>query len=212
MKILKSIPLILFILSGCKPKVITSIPDYPDHEYYHLHGNQTGFESDYEDEFYAFGVQLDLTTDYDSLPDIHFMTCSWADDLGHTSDTTFYIGYHSCDANFQSSEHITSKDTLRFLSVIVTPRNNSFHPTKIKVGISLVDTVKIPWTKLNFGDLTMTKEEHDSIKSQFIKLANSQENIVWSNAINLTAMDNPITHSGSVDLICGEQTTHEHCK
>ena len=173
---------------------------------------QTGFENIDEDNFYAFGVQLDLTTSYDTLPDIHFMTCSWADDLGHISDTAYFIGYHNCDANFPTSQHITSKDTLRFLSVVVTSNKKAFKPTQIKVGISIIDTVKIPWTKLNFGDLSMTKPEHDSIKSKYFELANDPENIVWSNLISLQEMDTPITHSGSVDLICGEQKAHDHCR
>ena len=197
----------LLISISCEPS-----REFPNHKYYNLSGQQTGFEQDYDDDYYAFGVQLDLTTVYDTLPPVHFMTCSWADDLGRTSDTTFYIGHHSCDANFQSFERITSKDTLRFLNIVVTPNDKKFEYSQIRVGISLVDTIKVSWNKLNFGDLFMTKSEHDSIKSQYNKLINDPKNIVWSNSIKLTKMNMPIKHLGSVGLICGSQTTHEHCR
>lgn len=200
--------LILVVLIGCKENT-ENIKEYSIHPFYKLHGKQTGYEEYIDENYYAFGVQLDLTTEYDTLPPIHFMTCSWADDFGRTSDSTYYIGYHPCDANFEYFGRITSKDTLRFLNVVVTSNEKEFDIKRLRIGISLIDTIMVPVKDSIFSHLF--SEEAQIEGNEFYNMINDPQNIVWSDPILLSKLSSPITHSGRVQLICGKESTHEHC-
>ena len=200
------VALLFFI--GCQENSQT-LESFNIHPSYQLTGKQTGFEEYIKDDYYAFGVELDLTTKYDTLSPMHFMACSWADNFGRTSDSSYYIGYHPCDANFEFYQRITSKDTLRFLSVVVTSNDKNFDTKSLRIGISLIDTIMAPVKDSIFSQLYSNEARIEG--NRYYNMINDPENIVWSDPILLSKMKNPITHSGRVQLICGKESTHEYC-
>ena len=208
------LPLCLLLLSACKQSAEQSIAkqsaEFSNHRYYSLSAKQTGYESNYFDDYHGFGVELSLTTESDSLHPIHLMSCSWGSYLGHTTDSAFYVGYHNCDANFEYYQRITSKDTLRLLSVIATPNGKPFDKKDIRIGISLIDTLMVPIKDSLFVNLFTNEGKKEG--SDYYKLINDPKNIVWSNPVTLIQMNKPISHSGRIELVCGTETSNEHCR
>jgi hypothetical protein len=196
-RIFKRIFIICVLLTSCDTKQ-EELREFNPHPLYSLTGKQTGYTS--YNELQAFGVQLDLTTPYDSLPPLYFMSCSWTNKLGHSSDSTFIVGYHKCDANFQAYNRISSQDTLRFLAVVVYMGDQNLKNSEIRIGISLIDTVMVsPMDSLfneNFERKLIFKDP---------------EHIVWSNPIKLTKLIKTINHYGSVSVIRGNPEIRDNC-
>ncbi len=173
--------------------------DTDDQPNYLLTAEQTGYAVENEgneNRLTKFGIRLELTGKYDTLPPVYYMTCSWGSQTGVIDDSKYMIGYHGCDANFQWFGDVTTNKGLELKTVIAREGLfEEFDNTTVKIGFIVIDTVELPfskWFKMDY---------HDDWKGEFAQLVQDKSRIVWSTPFELKKMNNRINHWGEVRQI-----------
>ena len=136
-----------------------------------------------KDTVSLYGISLDLMPKYDTLDPIYLMTCSWGTENGVTSDSSWHIGYHPCDANFMAIRRVDS--TYHIKLTTVASNEHLFNEAAVnvfRIGIVIVDT-------LDYSVSKFFQEDFGSQDDAFEKLKLDEERIVWSNEIELKKMD-----------------------
>lgn len=180
----------VILLTSCENRV-------PDHPNYSLSGVQTGYKFEKDEAFggiHSFSLKLYLTSSYDTLPGVYFMSCSWGNHTGITDDDRFHLGYHPCDANFLMLTKVMSTDTLEMETVVARRGGiNAFDMQVIRVGIVLIDTTEMEW---NDFSLLNGYQDKDTVRY----FSKQPEHLLWSNHIYLKKMTAPLVNKGRVHM------------
>ena len=171
------VSVIFLLILGCSG-------NYPEHPNYQLIVEQSGYYSGTGEPgniHEEFGLTFKLTSNYDTLPAIYLMTCSWPE---HTiiDNEKIRLGT-GCDANYMSRVKLKTDQYLELQTVARPSRFfEGYDLTKSKFRVALI---AIDTTEMDFGFYLFNSEAEkflDSLKSQ-------QERYIWSNEIQLKRLN-----------------------
>lgn len=159
---------------------------------YTLKGSQTGF--DYEiysnDTLSIFGLELELTSKYDSFPAIYLMTCSWGPENGLTNPPNFQIGT-PCDANFWMPVQVKKDEVLELKTSVLLEEDIRLNEYELQFGLVLVDTTEVSWLELG------SQASEEFIRNKQLL----EKDVVWSNVMRIKKIEPTINTGGKWQLV-----------
>lgn len=169
--------LVVLLVESCSDK-------YPEHPNYRLSAEQYGYYAKtYKDGSIGeqFGLKFKLTSNYDTLPAIYLMTCSWPENT-IIDNEKIHLGT-GCDRNFLYFTTIKTDEYLELTTIAQPDRFSKEYDltsSKFRVALIAIDT-----TEMDLGFYLMNPNAErflDSLKLQ-------KERYIWSNEIQLERLE-----------------------